>query len=195
MKQEWNHRNVWETSFKNKVIPTLILFLKTYMYRIPHNIHRIFIFMLIEKTLKIIININLHYFPPMCQCQKIKVTHEVMTNSLHWLLENGSHSGKPKYDQDIGSKIDNYDKKEFTKELDFFNTNPMVILKSVCARVFVCDMGKKGKGLRKQSWDVLVTFPFFSFLFLYLSLKLQTQLIQLRDRPFNLKGGGGMVFC
>jgi hypothetical protein len=45
-------------------------------------------------TLKIIININLHYFPPMCQCQKIKVTHEVMTSSPHWLLENGSHSGK-----------------------------------------------------------------------------------------------------
>ena len=63
----------------------------------------VFIFMFIEKTLKIIININLHYFPPMCQCQKIKVTHEVMTNSPHWLLENGSHSGKrigvvPKYD-------------------------------------------------------------------------------------------------
>lgn len=103
MKQERNHRKVWETSFKNKVIPALILFLKTYMYRIPHNIHSIFIFMFIEKTLKIIININLHYFPPMCQCQKIKVTHEVMTNSPHWLLENGSHSGKrigvvPKYD-------------------------------------------------------------------------------------------------
>lgn len=103
MKQERNHRKVWETSFKNKVIPALILFLKTYMYRIPHNIHSIFIFMFIEKTLKIIININLHYFPPMCQCQQIKVTHEVMTNSPHWLLENGSHSGKrigvvPKYD-------------------------------------------------------------------------------------------------
>ena len=38
-KQERNHRKVWETSFKNKVIPALILFLKTYMYRIPHNIH------------------------------------------------------------------------------------------------------------------------------------------------------------
>ena len=103
MKQERNHRKVWETSFKNKVIPALILFLKTYMYRIPHNIHSIFIFMFIEKSLKIIININLHYFPPMCQCQKIKVIHEVMTNSPHWLLENGSHSGKrigivPKYD-------------------------------------------------------------------------------------------------
>jgi hypothetical protein len=82
MKQERNYRKVWETSFKNKVIPALILFLKTYMYRIPHNIHSIFIFMFIDKTLKIIININLHYFPPMCQCQKIKVTHEVMTNSL-----------------------------------------------------------------------------------------------------------------
>ena len=81
MKQERNHRKVWETSFKNKVIPALILFLKTYMYRIPHNIHSIFIFMFIEKTLKIIVNINLHYFPPMCQCQKTKVTHEVMTNS------------------------------------------------------------------------------------------------------------------
>jgi hypothetical protein len=34
--------------------------------------------MFIGKTLKIIININLHYFPPMCQCQKFKVTHEVM---------------------------------------------------------------------------------------------------------------------
>ena len=75
-----NHRKVWETSLKNKVIPPLILFLKTYMYRIPHNIHCIFIFM-------------------------------------------------------------------------FIHTNPMVILKSVCARVCVCDMGKKGKGLRKQSWD------------------------------------------
>jgi hypothetical protein len=94
MKQERNRRKVWETSFKNKVTPALILFLKTYMYRIPHNIHSIFIFMFIEKTLKIIININLHYFPPMCQCQKFKVTHEVMTNSLNWLLENGSHSGK-----------------------------------------------------------------------------------------------------
>ena len=41
----------------------------------------------------------------------------------------------------------------------------MVILKSVCARVCVCDMGKKGKGLRKQSWDALVMFPFFFFLF------------------------------
>ncbi len=81
MKQERNHRKVWETSFKNKVIPALILFLKTYMYRIPHNIHSIFIFMFIEKTLKIIVNINLHYFPPMCQWQKTKVTHEVMTNS------------------------------------------------------------------------------------------------------------------
>lgn len=71
----------------------------------------------------------------------------------------------------------------------------MVILKSVCARVCVCDMGKKGKGLRKQSWDALVTFPFFfSFLFLYLSLKLKIQPIQLWDRPFNLKGEGGMVF-
>jgi hypothetical protein len=80
MKQERNHRKVWETSFKIKVIPALILFLKTYMYRIPHNIHCIFIFM-------------------------------------------------------------------------FIHTNPMVILKSVCARVCVCDMGKKGKGLRKQSWD------------------------------------------
>jgi hypothetical protein len=104
MKQERNHRKVWETSFKNKVIPALILFLKTYMYRIRHNIHSISIFMFIEKTLKkIIININLHYIPPMRQCQQIKVTHEVMTNSPHWLLENGSHSGKrigvvPKYD-------------------------------------------------------------------------------------------------
>ena len=85
MKQERNHWKVWETSFKNKVIPALILFLKTYMYRIPHNIHThsIFIFMFIEKTSKIIININLHYFPPMCQCQKFKVTHEVMTNCPH----------------------------------------------------------------------------------------------------------------
>ena len=39
----------------------------------------------------------------------------------------------------------------------------MVILKSVCARVCVCDMGKKGKGLRKQSWNGLVTFPIFLF--------------------------------
>jgi hypothetical protein len=104
MKQERNYRKVWETSFKNKVIPALILFPKTYMYRIRHNIHSISIFMFIEKTLKkIIININLHYIPPMRQCQQIKVTHEVMTNSPHWLLENGSHSGKrigvvPKYD-------------------------------------------------------------------------------------------------
>jgi hypothetical protein len=104
MKQERNHRKVWETSFKNKVIPALILFLKTYMYRIRHNIHSISIFMFIEQTLKkIIININLHYIPPMRQCQQIKVTHEVMTNSPHWLFENGSHSGKrigvvPKYD-------------------------------------------------------------------------------------------------
>jgi hypothetical protein len=30
MKQEWNHRKVWETSFKNKVIPALKLFLRTY---------------------------------------------------------------------------------------------------------------------------------------------------------------------
>ena len=93
MKQEQNHRKVWETSIKNKAILALILFLKTYMYRIPHNIHSIFRFMFIEIPLKIIININLHYFPPMCQCQKIKVTYEVMTNSPHWLLENGSHSG------------------------------------------------------------------------------------------------------
>jgi hypothetical protein len=103
MKQERNNRKVWETSFKNKVIPALILFIKTYMYRIPHNIHSIFIFMFIEKTLNIIINITLHNCPPMCQCQNIKVTHEVMTNAPHWLLENGSHSGKrigvvPKYD-------------------------------------------------------------------------------------------------
>jgi len=60
---------------------------------------------------------------------------------------------------------DNSDKKEFTKEFDFLtHKSYMVILKSVCARVCVCDMGKKGKGLRKQSWDALVTFPFF-FLF------------------------------
>ena len=39
----------------------------------------------------------------------------------------------------------------------------MAILKSVCTRVDVCDMGKKGKSLRKQSWDALVTFPFFFF--------------------------------
>jgi hypothetical protein len=31
---------------------------------------------------------------------------------------------------------------------------------------------------------------FVSFLFLYLSLKLKTHPIHLRDRPFNLKGGG-----
>jgi hypothetical protein len=74
----------------------------------------------------------------------------------------------------------------------------MAILKSVCARVCVCDMGKKGKGLRKQSRDALITFPFFSFLFLYLSLKLKTHPIQLRDRPFNLKrgeGAGRTWFC
>ena len=63
----------------------------------------------------------------MCQFQKIEVTHEVMTNSSHWLSENGSHSGKriglvPKYDWEIGSKSDNSDKKEFTKGFDFFNT-------------------------------------------------------------------------
>ena len=50
MKQERNNRKVWETRFKNKVILALILILKTYMYRIPHNIRSLFIFMFIEKT-------------------------------------------------------------------------------------------------------------------------------------------------
>jgi hypothetical protein len=68
--------------------------------------------MFIENTLKIIININLLYFPPMCQCQKIKVTYEVMTNSPHWLLENWSHSGKrigvvPKYGGMVFAKKNN----------------------------------------------------------------------------------------
>ena len=71
----------------------------------------------------------------------------------------------------------------------------MVILKSVCARVCVCDMGKKGKGLRKQSWDALVTFPYFFFSLPLVELEIKTQPIQLRDRPFNLKEGGGMVIC
>ena len=56
----------------------------------------------------------------------------------------------------------------------------MVILKSVCARVCVCDMGKKGKGLRKQSWDALVTFPFcfFSLPLLELEIKDTTDTIK-----------------
>jgi hypothetical protein len=57
-------------------------------------------------------------------------------------------------------------------------------------------MGKQGKGLRKQSWNALVTFLiFFYFLFLYLSLKLKTQPIQLRDRPFNMQGEGAWFFA
>jgi hypothetical protein len=202
MKQERNRRKVWETSFKNKVIPALILFLKTYMYRIPHTIHSIFIFMFIEKTLKIIININLHYLPPMCQCQKIKVTHEVMTNSPNWLLENGSHSGERigvvlKYDSEIGSKSNNSDKNwRVHKGIRFFeHTNLMVILKSVCARVCVCDMGKRGRACENSHGTHWSRFRFFSFLFLYLSLKLKTQPIQLRDRPFNLKGGQTEMLC
>jgi hypothetical protein len=38
-------------------------------------------------------------------------------------------------------------------------------------------------------------FRFFYFLFLYLSLKLKTQPIQLRDRPFNMKGKGAWFFA
>ena len=38
------------------------------------------------------------------------------------------------------------------------------------------------------AWDAVWS-RFRFFLFLYLSLKLKTQPIQLRDRPFNLKGG------
>jgi hypothetical protein len=57
----------------------------------------------------------------------------------------------------------------------------MVILKSVCARVCVCDMRKKGKGLRKQSWDTLVTFPF-----LFFSLPLLE--LQIKDKTDTIKG-------
>jgi hypothetical protein len=171
MKQERNHRKVWETSLKNKVIPALILFLKTYMYRIPHNIHSIFIFMFIEKTLKIIININLHSFPPMCQCQTIKVTHEVITNSPRWLFENESQSGKrigvvPKYDYEIGSKSDNSDKKEFTKEFNFSYTQILWLFWKVYARVCVSVIWEKREGLAKKvmghSGHVSVSFLFSS---------------------------------
>ena len=55
----------------------------------------------------------------------------------------------------------------------------MVILKSVCARV--CDMGKKGKGLRKQSWNALVTFPIFLF-----SLPLFE--LEIKDTTDTIKG-------
>ena len=71
----------------------------------------------------------------------------------------------------------------------------MVILKSICARVCVCDMGNKGKGLRKQSWDAPVTFPFCFF-----SLPLFELEVKDTTDTFNLKGGGGgwgggMDFC
>ena len=59
------------------------------------------------------------------------------------------------------------------------------------ARECVCDIGKKGKGLRKQSWDALVTFTYFFFSLPLVELEIKTQPIQLRDRPFNLKEGGG----
>ena len=67
----------------------------------------------------------------------------------------------------------------------------------MCARARVCVyvIWEKGEGLAKTVMERSghVSF-FFSFLFLYLSLKLKTQPIQLRNRPFNLKGEGGMVF-
>jgi hypothetical protein len=165
------------------------------MYRIPHNIHSIFIFMFIEKTLKIIININLHSFPPMCQCQTIKVTHEVITNSPRWLFENESQSGKrigvvPKYDYEIGSKSDNSDKKEFTKEFNFSNTQILWLFWKVYARVCVSVIWeKRGRACENSHGTLWSRFRFFSFLFLYLSFKLKTKPIQLRDRPFNLKWG------
>jgi hypothetical protein len=61
-----------------------------------------------------------------------------------------------------------------------------------CMRACVCLWyGKKGEGLAKtvirRSGHVS---DFFYCLFLYLSLKLKTQPIQLRDRPFNMKGEG-----
>ena len=191
MKQERNHRIVWETSFKNKIIPALILFLKTYMYRIPHSIHSIFIFMFIEKTLKIIININLHYFPPMCQwpmrswrtlrigCWKMgSIRGNALASYLNMIRKSGQRATTPT--------------KKSSQRNSIFLTHKSYGYSEKCMRACVCLWyGKNGKGLRKQSWDALITFPvFFPFLFLYLSLKLETQPIQLRDRPFNRKRGG-----
>ena len=65
-----------------------------------------------------------------------------------------------------------------------------------CMRACVCLWyGKKREGLAKivMGQTLWSCFRLFSFLFLYLSLKLKTKPIQLRDRPFNLKGGHGFL--
>jgi hypothetical protein len=154
MKQERNHRKVWETSFKNKVIPTLILFLKTYMYRIPHNIHSIFIFMFIEKTLKIIININLHYFPPMCSAKKLKwpmrswrtlligcwkmgpIRGNTLAPYLNMIRKSGQRAITPT--------------KKSSQRNSIFLTHKSYGYSEKCMRPSVCLWyGKKGEGLTK----------------------------------------------
>ena len=71
----------------------------------------------------------------------------------------------------------------------------MVILKSVCARVCVCDMGKKGKGLRKQSWDDLVTFPFFFFSLPLFELEIKDTTDTIKGPTIYLEKEGGLGFC
>ena len=153
-----NHRKVWETSLKNKVIPPLILFLKTYMYRIPHNIHSILIFMFIEKTLKIIININLHYFPPMCHCQKNKVPMRSWRTLLIGCWKMGPIRGKSLASylntiRNSGQRAITPTKKTSQRNAIFL-THRSYSYSEKCVRACVCLWyGKKGKGLRKQPWD------------------------------------------
>jgi hypothetical protein len=54
---------------------------------------------------------------------------------------------------------------------------------------------KRGRACENSHGTVWSRFRFFYFLFLYLSLKLKTQPIQLRDRPFNMKGEGAWFFA
>ena len=54
-----------------------------------------------------------------------------------------------KIDQEIGSKSDNSDKKEFTKEFDFFNTQILWLFWKVYAGVCVSVIWEKREGLAK----------------------------------------------